>query len=204
MRFAGAACAQRRVASSRAACATMAVSSRWLRSPSGRTAQARPFRKTFALAGGQRRSGQRIVSMREYSRQTVERKAGHLAVSRREKLPLFWPLRLSCAAFTCLLLLISSLSTPPAMAAPSKLLCCGTQKMAGHASFSIHPHGNDRIAACKFTSSNRVGMDIRCVVLLARLSVRDRLEPLTTVLPQQAGNARAGTCGARAPPFPFA
>lgn len=155
------------------------------------------FRKSFTASGGQRRSRQRIVRMRDYSPRTAKREARRLAASRRQHRPIRRALCLFCTGLACLLLLVASPSISIAAGIPAKAFRCGAQKAAGQSAGLEGLQCRTRIAG-EAPPPGSAGL----------------LEPFEAVsaLPAKAGavpasasvhridTRRPATAGARAPP----
>ncbi|WP_439617444.1 hypothetical protein [Shinella sp.] len=126
-----------------------------------------------------------------------------MAATGQQHRPVRRAFRLFCATFTCLLLLISTLSAPSAVSASSKLLRYGTQKTFGHPSALADLECRKRPVAGKVTPLDG-GDGIGCPPAQGILRVADA-DVAVAIVPQcRCGSGRIETRGARAPPFHFA
>ena len=155
------------------------------------------IRKSFAAAGGQCLSGQRIVRMREYSPRTVEREARRLAASRRQYRPIRRAFCLLCTGLACLLLLAASPSVSIAAGLPAKAFRCGAQKVAGQPAGLEGPQCRTRIAgeAPPPGPAGILELSVTAPALLAKAGA--------ATVPVSVGRIdvrRPATAGARAPP----
>ena len=120
------------------------------------------FWKNFMLAGGQRRSGQRIVRIRKYPSKTSESKGRRLTGSRRQYRPFYPAFCLLCSTFTCILLLAFALSAPASGSVTPRVLVHGTQKSAGSLAASARVEGAKGQVAGKLMSSDGRGVELVC------------------------------------------
>ncbi|HEV7247049.1 MAG TPA: hypothetical protein VGN93_08685 [Shinella sp.] len=125
-----------------------------------------------------------------------------MAATGQQHRPVRRAFRLFCTTFTCLLLLISTLSAPSAVSASSKVLRYGTQKTVGHSSALADMECRKRPVAGKVTPLDGTGL----ACLPARDDFRRQDADVATIIVRPAGltSGRIETRGARAPPFHFA
>jgi hypothetical protein len=126
-----------------------------------------------------------------------------LAATGQQHRPVRRAFCLFCTTFTCLLLLISTLSAPSAVSATSKLLRYGTQKTVDHPSALADMECCKRPVAGKITPLDG-GDGIGCPPAQVVFRLEDA-DVATAIVPQcRSGSGRIETRGARAPPFHFA
>jgi hypothetical protein len=132
------------------------------------------------------------------------REAGRLAATGQQHRPVCRVFRLFCTTFTCLLLLISTLSAPSAVSASSKVLRYGTQKTVGHPSALADMECRKRPVAGKVSPLDGNGTGLAC--LPAHYDFRRQDADVATIIVRPAGltSGRIETRGARAPPLHFA
>lgn len=133
------------------------------------------------------------------------REAGRLTATRQQHRPVRRALGLFCTAFTCLLLLITTLPTPSAASSAAKVLRYGTQKPAGYASFANERGYRKHVIVGKITSLVRGGADLACPPedFALRLEVVEKFAG-ATVSPGGTDKGIVEARRARAPPMVFA
>lgn len=145
-----------------------------------------------------------VLSVREniqYGR--TDRKAGRLVASRQQHLPVRRAFRLFCAAFTCLLLLISSLQAPAVAGSTVKLLRYGTLKTSGYSTAAADRDCRQRAVAGKVTFVDSGVLDLFCPPPGLFHNPIDADGFAAIVAPFGSGTGRMETRGARAPPPGF-
>nr|WP_298094596.1 hypothetical protein [uncultured Shinella sp.] len=133
------------------------------------------------------------------------REAGRLTATRQQHRPVRRAFGLFCTAFTCLLLLITTLPAPSAASPAAKVLRYGTQKPAGYASSTNERDCRKRAGAGKIASLARGGIDLACLPAdsACRPEAVERFAR-AMVSPGISRRSNVETRGARAPPTVFA
>jgi len=205
MRFAPVECAQRRRASRRAARDNLSLTRNGQGNPCAKCDKSPEFRKSFPLRVDSADPANVLSGRENIEPGQRHREAGRLTATRQQHRPVRRALGLFCTAFTCLLLLITTLPAPSAANNAAKVLRYGTQKPAGYASFTNERECRKRSSAAKVVPLSNRGNDFAC--LPGAFAYRSRTVErgaFATLSPGATGRSDVETRRARAPPMVFA
>ncbi len=204
MRFAAVECAQRPMASRRATCDTLSRKRNGQGNPCAKCDKLPEFRKSFPLRVDSADPAN-VLSGRENIPGQRHREAGRLTATRQQHRPVRRALGLFCTAFTCLLLLITTLPAPSAASSVAKVLRYGTQKPAGYASSTNERDCRKRGSVAKVAPPSTGSIDFACLpgAFALRLKAVESIA-IATISPGGAGRSNVEARGARAPPVVFA
>ena len=127
-----------------------------------------------------------------------------MAASRQQHRPVRRAFRLLNTALACLLLLISTLSTPAIAGTSAKVLRHGVQKTAGYPSANTDIDCRKRAGAAKVTPLDNPGAGLACLPAQAERRLKRVFAAPAFVPPFRPGSETLETRGARAPPWNFA
>jgi hypothetical protein len=129
---------------------------------------------------------------------------GRLIASRKQDRPVHRAFRLLCASLTCLLLLISTSSTPSSAGTSVKVLRCGSQKAAGYSSAFADIDGRKRAVAGEVTPLDGASSDLACPAAEDILPIGEAGIVAAAFSSCLFGSSRIEYRRARAPPLRFA
>ncbi|WP_318912509.1 hypothetical protein [Shinella zoogloeoides] len=127
-----------------------------------------------------------------------------MAATGQQHRPFSRAFRLLCTALTCLLLLVSALSIPPAASAASILVRTGTLKTVGQSSVPVEKDCRKRAVAGKIVSFDGAGLDHACIPAETAHRFDGPRAILAVFAPFRPRNGGLDARGARAPPAEFA
>lgn len=205
MRFAPVECAQRRRASRREACDNLSRNRDGQGNPCVKCDKSPDFRKSFPLRVDSADPANVLSGRENIQPGHRHREAGRLTATRQQHRPVRRALGLFCTAFTCLLLLITTLPAPSAASSAAKVLRYGTQKSVGYASSTSERDCRKRSSAAKAAPVLAGGFDLACPPgALAQRSKSVERVASALVSPGPLRKSNAETRRARAPPIVFA